>query len=359
MKAIINGNIIFENKLVKDRILIFDKDIIGCFDEIPDIYKTKIDIIDVKGGYVAPGFISIDEKFNNIKYDFTNTDIWEYDALERKMASNGVTSYLASISANRHSELKHALICIKRKMSSSYFSGPRLLGVSLRDIDKENPNIVDVLNNENLRHTIKSIDTSIKGTNNIYPNTQVEEPQIVDFIKSNSFDNAKKLNIQNTYGVLSKGRPADIAIIDQNLECKMTFVNGKLKYEKLFTIKELKYALQSLPNVSVKSSSGFYLLNEYGSYRGNYEDIFIALNGFYSEAISSDKNITSHQLIDLLEESLEYGRMEGYKGGLFDVGEDTLVALSEYGVASDFYVNSVEYKDGCVVLNHTNSDYKA
>ena len=359
MKAIINGNIIFENKLVKDKILIFDKDIIGCFDEIPDIYKTKIDIIDVKGGYVAPGFISIDEKFNNIKYDFTNTDIWEYDALEKKMASNGVTSYLASISASRQSELKHTLICIKRKMSSRYFSGPRLLGVNLRDIDKENPNIGYVLNDENLRHTIKSIGISVEGVNNIYSSTQLEEPQIVDFIKRNSFDNAEKLNIQNTYGILSKGKPADIVIIDQNLECKMTFVNGKLKYEKLFTIKELKYALQSLPNAFIKSSSGFYLLKEYGSYRGDYKDIFIALNGFYSEAIPSDKNITSHQLIDLLEEALECGRMEGYKGGLFNVEEDTLVVLSEYGVASDFYVNSVEYKDGCIVLNHTNSDYKA
>ena len=57
MKAIINGKIICKDVIVENRALVFSDVIEGIFD-VGSLAKN-VEIIDAKGGYVAPGLIDL------------------------------------------------------------------------------------------------------------------------------------------------------------------------------------------------------------------------------------------------------------------------------------------------------------
>ena len=58
MKAIINGKIVLENAIINNKILIFNDRIVDIIDdEGQDL--SKMDIIDAKGHFVAPGLIDL------------------------------------------------------------------------------------------------------------------------------------------------------------------------------------------------------------------------------------------------------------------------------------------------------------
>jgi predicted amidohydrolase len=55
MKAIINGKIILKDLIVEGKVLVYDSVIRGVCDNAPE----GAEIIDAKGGYVAPGLIDL------------------------------------------------------------------------------------------------------------------------------------------------------------------------------------------------------------------------------------------------------------------------------------------------------------
>lgn len=85
-----------------------------------------------------------------------------------------------------------------------------------------------------------------------------------------------------------------------------------------------------------KFSNGKYLDEDYGSYRGYYED-------FYIEYSDEDKGLnTIGKLKEILNKGLDEGEMQGYKGGDFLITPDTLVWLASYGCCGDMIVDILD-----------------
>ena len=54
-----------------------------------------------------------------------------------------------------------------------------------------------------------------------------------EVIRLASLNPAKSLNIDNKKGSIEEGKDADIIIFDDNIECKMTIVEGNIVYKKI------------------------------------------------------------------------------------------------------------------------------
>ena len=129
MKAIINGKIILPNKIVKDKVLLFDKTIIGIVDEVPNDIKD-FEIIDAKDNYVSPGLIDI-HIHGNVGHDFMTAKEDEIVAIEKAIASNGVTGYLATTMTMSQEDIYSALDRIDAHKENGLIEGAKLLGVHL------------------------------------------------------------------------------------------------------------------------------------------------------------------------------------------------------------------------------------
>lgn len=68
-----------------------------------------------------------------------------------------------------------------------------------------------------------------KAVKNFYDNTSLKLEEVIQLASLNP---AKALKIDKTKGSLEIGKDSDIAIFDENMECFMTIVEGKIKYEK-------------------------------------------------------------------------------------------------------------------------------
>lgn len=201
-----------------------------------------------------------------------------------------------------------------------------------------------LVSNGVLAGSVLNLNTAIK---NFYDNTSLKLNEV---IRLSSLNPAKSLHIDDIKGSLEIGKDADIAIFDENMECFMTIVEGEIKYEKLFNILDIKNKLSSLPNKIVKTMNGRTLSNEYGSYRGNYSNLYIEIN-------SNDKpSVTSYELIELLNKSLKCGVMHGYKGGEFDIKEDTLVVLATYGESTGYYIKDIYIDGDYIIIEHKEKD---
>lgn len=119
--------------------------------------------------------------------------------------------------------------------------------------------------------------------------------------------------------------------------------------EKELLRKSIGELLDILKNIDknkpvVTDMEGFsYIQNSFGSYRGNYTDLYIEL------CDNKELAINSNSLKSLLKESLNIGFMHGYKGREIDITEDTIVALAEYGSSGRYIIDIVEEND-CVKI---------
>ena len=129
MYAIINGKIVMSDKIVKDKVLIFDKTIREISDDIPKDLINKVKIIDAKDNYVSPGFIDI-HIHGNVGYDFMDANLEQIEKIEKSIASKGVTSYLATTMTMSQEKIYNALETLKIKKNLNT-AGAKMLGVHL------------------------------------------------------------------------------------------------------------------------------------------------------------------------------------------------------------------------------------
>lgn len=100
------------------------------------------------------------------------------------------------------------------------------------------------------------------------------------------------------------------------------------------TIGEMLKKLESFDDdEKVTFSDGKFFDGTYGSYRGNYEDLYI---GWYDE--DHGFNTVGH-LKESLNKALNDGGMTGYKGGEFGIYTDTLVWFATYGSCGDMIID--------------------
>ena len=129
MKAIINGKIVLENSIINNKILIFNNRIVDIIDdEGQDL--SKMDIIDAKGHFIAPGLIDL-HTHGAGGYEFGDETENYIDFITKKFAECGVTGFLATLPAMSQENLIKTLDDIREYMNENKAGGAKILGVHL------------------------------------------------------------------------------------------------------------------------------------------------------------------------------------------------------------------------------------
>lgn len=126
MKAIINGKIIFKDGVVEGAALLFDKVIEGVVtaDKLPE----GAEIIDAKGGYVAPGLIDL-HIHGYLGRDVCDGSEDSIRTIAGGLLANGVTGFLPTTMTEDMSVIRKALtVCRDLKAESENWQGSAILG---------------------------------------------------------------------------------------------------------------------------------------------------------------------------------------------------------------------------------------
>lgn len=125
MKAIINGKILIEDKIVENKIILFDEKIIDICDEVDE----NAEIIDAKNLYVSPGLIDIHIHGSN-NSDAMDKDKSAIENIGKSIAKTGVTSFLPTTMTMSKDDIYNSLNNIRFYMNKNY-GGAKVLGAHL------------------------------------------------------------------------------------------------------------------------------------------------------------------------------------------------------------------------------------
>lgn len=125
MKAIINGKILTENRIIEDKILLFNDKIIGFCDEV----EENIEVIDAKGLYISPGLIDI-HVHGSCNCDVMDKSVLSIKTIGNGIKENGVTSFLPTTMTMSKEDIYEALDTIRDTMNLEY-GGAQVLGAHL------------------------------------------------------------------------------------------------------------------------------------------------------------------------------------------------------------------------------------
>ncbi|MDO6354907.1 N-acetylglucosamine-6-phosphate deacetylase [Caloramator sp. CAR-1] len=125
MKGIKNGKIILEDGILEDRVILFEDKIIDIVSE-KEYNLSTVELIDVGGSFVSPGFINI-HVHGCSGYDFMDEEGLE--EISKELLKTGVTSFLATTMSLEFEKIERALRKIKEFMIKGRCKG--LLGVHL------------------------------------------------------------------------------------------------------------------------------------------------------------------------------------------------------------------------------------
>ncbi len=128
MKAIKNGIILTENRLLENHVILFEDKIIDII-EI-DSYKVSDNIVeyDAKNAYILPGFI--DQHIHGYGgYDVMDNSFDAIINIKKSLPQNGVTSFLPTTLTAPKNELQS--VCDKVQKAMNENIGAKILGVHL------------------------------------------------------------------------------------------------------------------------------------------------------------------------------------------------------------------------------------
>ena len=127
MKAIVNGKIILEDEILEGYSLLFS-DVIEAVipqDKLPE----NAEIIDAKGGYVAPGLIDL-HIHGYLGRDVCDADEDSMKIISKKLLANGVTGYLPTTMTVDMKIIRKSLeLCRSLMNESRSWDGSAILGV--------------------------------------------------------------------------------------------------------------------------------------------------------------------------------------------------------------------------------------
>lgn len=126
MKAIVGGKIILKDKIAENCALLFTDKIEGVVPAalVPD----GAEIIDAKGGYVAPGLIDM-HIHGYLGKDVCDGEEESIRTISKGLLSNGVTGYLPTTMTEDMKTIRKALeVCRKLKEESKTWQGSEILG---------------------------------------------------------------------------------------------------------------------------------------------------------------------------------------------------------------------------------------
>lgn len=126
MKAIINGRIVLKDRVVENSALLYSDVIEGIVpaDKLPE----GVEIIDAKGGYVAPGLIDL-HIHGYLGKDVCDGEEQSIRTISKGLLANGVTGYLPTTMTVDMKVIRKALeVCRALKEESRDWEGSAILG---------------------------------------------------------------------------------------------------------------------------------------------------------------------------------------------------------------------------------------
>lgn len=126
MKAVIGGKIILKDRITEGCALLYSDVVEGIVpvSEVPD----GCEIIDAKGGYVAPGLIDL-HIHGYLGKDVCDGEEESIRTISKGLLANGVTGYLPTTMTEDMKTIRKALeVCRKLKEESKTWEGSEILG---------------------------------------------------------------------------------------------------------------------------------------------------------------------------------------------------------------------------------------
>ncbi len=125
MKAILNAKIIHDDKIVEDKVLLFDHKIVNIVEEAD---LTGIETIDAKGAYVSAGFIDL-HIHGSGGADVMDATPDALETISSTLLQTGTTSFLATTMTMSSQAIEKALQNIQ--LHGDRVSGAKLIGIHL------------------------------------------------------------------------------------------------------------------------------------------------------------------------------------------------------------------------------------
>lgn len=126
MKAITGGKIILKDRIIENHALLFTDKIEGIV--FGDFVPADAEIIDAKGGYVAPGLIDM-HIHGYLGKDVCDGEEESIRTISKGLLANGVTGYLPTTMTEDMSVIRKALeVCRSLKEESKTWEGSEILG---------------------------------------------------------------------------------------------------------------------------------------------------------------------------------------------------------------------------------------
>ncbi len=126
MKAIIGGKIILKDRIIENSAVLFNEKIEGIVSET--LVPEDAEIIDAKGGYIAPGLIDL-HIHGYLGKDVCDGEAESIRTISKGLLVNGVTGYLPTTMTEDMSVIRKALeVCRELKEESKSWDGSAILG---------------------------------------------------------------------------------------------------------------------------------------------------------------------------------------------------------------------------------------
>ena len=125
MYAIVNAKLIYQDEIVEDKILLFDKSIVKIVD---DINFDNVEVIDANGNYVSPGFIDL-HIHGSGGADVMDATPEALDLISSTLLQTGTTSFLPTTMTMSKVHIDKALQNIQ--LYGQDVTGAQILGVHL------------------------------------------------------------------------------------------------------------------------------------------------------------------------------------------------------------------------------------
>jgi len=124
MNAIVNAKLLYDDKIVEKKVLLFDKSIISIMEEVPE----GINILDAKGAYVSAGFIDL-HIHGSGGADVMDATPKALETISSVLLQTGTTSFLATTMTMSKAHIDNALQNIQ--LYGQNVTGAQILGVHL------------------------------------------------------------------------------------------------------------------------------------------------------------------------------------------------------------------------------------
>jgi len=132
INCIKGGKIILENKILYNKILLYNDKIIGILDEesfLEKSAKEEMTIIDARGKYISPGFIDIHIHGSGGK-DTMDGTLSNLGIISETIAKSGVTGFLPTTMTMEKEKICKALDTVRLAMNENS-QGAKILGVHM------------------------------------------------------------------------------------------------------------------------------------------------------------------------------------------------------------------------------------